>query len=134
MILLLAIRGNSEAITKQGAPMSAIDVTGTEETVEAISTQLARRGEVVEISSTTALDADRGLRVGLAEAAAAFAFVTVVLKTGSSLLDFLKSLRDFLKARESEEVLTVTDARSGVKIAEVAGSLSDDEIVSASSE
>src|SRR2546425_12396424 len=80
---------------------TAIDLTGSQEEIEAILELARERCEVEEVSEPTALDASRALNVGLPHVnpTEALQFITLVFSTGTAALAFFKNLRTFLKDR-----------------------------------
>jgi N-acyl-D-aspartate/D-glutamate deacylase len=108
---------------------SAVDLTGTREQIEALIAIAQRQGDAVETSEVSNLDASRALNAGidLATAGAILSFVTIVFKTATAALEFMKAAREELKARKAAE-LVVSDPASGQAIGKLGGASSDAEL------
>ena len=94
--------------------LPAIDLTGSQQEIEAILAWARQRPEVDQLSEPTSLDASRALNVGLPEVTVALTFLTLVFKTGTAALEFLKALREEMKNRGG--VVAVSDPASGKQL------------------
>jgi hypothetical protein len=103
--------------------ITAIDLTGTKEDIEAVLALARQHPEVEDISEPTNLDASRALHIGLAEVSVILSFVTVVFKASKALLEFLKALREELKARGG--TVAVSESASGRPLGRLEGKTTD---------
>jgi hypothetical protein len=108
--------------------LTAIDLTGTQEEIDAILAWAKQRPEVEEPSEPTSLDASRALNVGLSDedTKQVLIFITLVFKAGKSVLDFLKALRGELKARAA--AVAVSESASGKPLGRLEGGTPDEAI------
>jgi hypothetical protein len=104
--------------------ITAIDLTGTKNDIEAILVLARQHSEVEEISEPMNLDASRALNVGLPEISAALTFVTVLFKTSKALLEFLKALREELKTRGG--AVAVAESAGGKPLGRLEGQTTDE--------
>lgn len=106
---------------------TAIDLTGSSAEIEALVDLARRRGDI-EVSEPTALDASRALNAGLdpVTIGAVLTFITLVFKTGTAALEFLKAVREEMKARKA--AVAVTDSVTGRSLTVVKAATADAEL------
>jgi hypothetical protein len=104
--------------------ITAIDLTGTKEDIEAILELARQHPEVEEISEPTSLDSSRALNVGLPEITVVLTFVTVVFQASKALLEFLKALREDLKNRGG--AVAVSESANGKPLGRLEGQTTDE--------
>lgn len=108
-----------------------LDLTASAKDIVWIAALAQKHAGVKEISDATATDASRVLNMGLphvdlAQAQMALAFLTVLFKSGSAGLEFLKSLRAELNVRGGAVV--VSDSESGKPKGELRADTPDEKI------
>jgi hypothetical protein len=93
--------------------LTAIDLSGASQEIEAILAWAKQRPEVEEASEPTSLDASRALNFGLPDLdpKTVMVFITLAFKAGKSALDFLKALQVYLKSRDS--AVAASDSATG---------------------
>jgi hypothetical protein len=108
--------------------LTAIDLTASQQEIDAILAWAKKRPEVEDASEPTSLDASRALNVGLPDVdpKAVLIFITLVFKAGKSALDFLKALREELKARGT--AIAVSESASGKPLGRLEGGTPDESI------
>ena len=107
---------------------TSLDVTGTAVQIQALL-ELAKRSPAVEASEPSNLDASRALNVGIDPVAigGALTFITLVFKTATAALEFMKAAREEIKARKAA-ALAVSDPVSGKALGKITADSSDDEL------
>jgi hypothetical protein len=105
--------------------MPAIDLTGSQQEINTILAFAKQHKAVDEISEPTNLDASRALNVGLPHVSPteALTFLTLVFTTGKAALEFLKALREQLKAKGG--VIAVSDSTTGRPLGRLEAGTSD---------
>jgi len=105
--------------------MNAIDLTGSQQEIDAILAFAKQHKEVDEVSEPTNLDASRALNVGLPNVSPTevLTFLTLVFSTGKAALEFLKALREHLKAKGG--VIAVSDSATGKPLGRLEAGTSD---------
>jgi hypothetical protein len=91
--------------------------------------QLANKTDDFEgASEPSALDSNRALNAGLTadDVKTLFEIATIAFKTGKALFDFLKSLRDYLRARGGS--VGISDPARGKPIGKIDGGTDDKDI------
>ena len=107
---------------------TALDLTGSEQEIDAILAWAKLRPEVEESSEPMSLDASRALNVGLpnVDPRDVLIVITLVFRAGKSALDFLKALREELKARRA--AVAVSESASGKPLGRLEGGTPDETI------
>jgi hypothetical protein len=105
--------------------MTAIDLTGSAEEIRAILAFVKQHPAVEETSEPTNLDASRALNVGIPNLSPTevLEFLTLVFTTGKAALDFLKALREQLKANGTS--VAVSESTSGKLLGRIEAGTSD---------
>jgi hypothetical protein len=108
--------------------LTAIDLTGSQEEIDAILAWAKQRPEVEEVSEPTSLDASRALNVGMPDVNPndVLTFITLVFQAGTASLVFLKALREELKARRS--MVAVSESASGKPLGLLEADTSDEKL------
>ena len=106
--------------------MTAIDLTGSAEEIQAIVVFAKQHPAVEQTSEPTTLDASRALNVGIPNLSPTevLSFLTLVFTTSKAALDFLKALREQL-AKTKGGSLAVSDSASGKPLGRIAPGTSD---------
>jgi len=110
--------------------MNAIDLTASQDQIEAILALARQHPDVEDVSEPTNLDASKALNVGLphyTDIEAGLTFITIVFKTGSAGLMFYKALRAEMKRRN--EAIAVSDSATGTLKGKLSGETSDDALL-----
>lgn len=96
-----------------------IDLTSSKNEIDAIIAIAKRSNDVDDVSEPMALDASRALNCGLTleMVTGALSFVTLVFKTGTAALAFLKAVREEVKARKA--IVAVSDTVSGKSLGQI---------------
>jgi hypothetical protein len=102
----------------------AIDLTGTQENIEAVF-ELAKQHPELEVSDPTSLDASRALNVGLPGLGPTeiLSIVTLVFSTAKAALEFLKVLREHLNAKGA--AVAVSESATGKPLGRIEPGTSD---------
>lgn len=103
--------------------LPAIDLTGSQQEIDAILAWAKKRTEIDQVSEPMRLDASRALNVGLPELTEALTFLTFVFTTGTAALTFLKALREELKTRGG--IVAVSEPVSGKPLGRLEGGTPD---------
>ena len=105
--------------------MTALDLTGSVEEIRAILALATQNSGVEQTSEPTTLDASRALNVGIPNLSPTevLSFLTVVFTTGKAALDFLKVLREQLKAKGTS--VAVSESTSGKVLGRIEAGTSD---------
>lgn len=105
---------------------TALDLTGTTEQINALLELARQQGDSVEASEASNLDASRALNAGIdpVTIGAALTFITLVFKTATAALEFMKAAREEVKARKAA-ALIVSDPASGKTLGKIAAESSD---------
>jgi hypothetical protein len=108
--------------------LTAIDLTGSQEEIDAILAWVKQRPEVEEVSEPTSLDASQALNVGLPDVNPndVLTFITLIFQAGTASLAFLKALREELKARRS--MVAVSESASGKPLGRLEADTSDEKL------
>ena len=108
--------------------LTAIDLAGSKEEIDAIFALATAHAKVEEVSEPTSLDASRALNVGLPhiDPTLALNFVTLVFSTGTAALAFFKELRGILKDQDSG--IAVSETTSGKSLGQIKPATSDEEL------
>src|SRR5262245_32377803 len=107
--------------------LTAIDLTGTQQEIDAILTLVKQTPGVEETSEPTNLDASRALNVGLpTDPVTLLKFITLVFTTGKAALEFLKALREQLKTQGG--AVAVSNAQNGQKLGQLKAETPDGEV------
>jgi glycerate-2-kinase len=104
---------------------TAIDLTGSPQEIDAILAFAKKQSTVADVSEPTNLDASRALNVGLPNVSPTevLTFLTVVFTTGKAALEFLKALREQIKAKGG--VIAVSESTSGKPLGRIEAGTSD---------
>jgi hypothetical protein len=104
---------------------TAIDLTGSQQEIDAILTLAKQHSGVEEVSEPTNLDASRALNLGLPGVGPAevLTFLTLVFTTGKAALEFLKALREQLKVKGG--AVAVSESVSGKALGRLEAGTSD---------
>lgn len=102
----------------------AIDLTGNDRNIAAIHALAKERHDLVNVSEPTGLDASKPLNVGLpANPMEVLQFVTVVFGTAKAALEFLKLLREQMKANGA--AVAASEAATGKPLGKIESGTSD---------
>jgi hypothetical protein len=101
----------------------ALDLTGSPEEIEALIALAKEHHDLVEASEPMRLDASRAMNVGLVEVGVVLTFITVVFKTGTAVLEFLKAARDNLKDRGG--TVALSESATGNALGQLKGTTPD---------
>jgi hypothetical protein len=107
--------------------MTAIDLSGSQEQIEAIIA-LAKQVPELTVSEPMDLDASKALNVGLPPVSPneVLQFLTLVFTTGTAGLAFLSALRNEL--REHGGTVTITDSATGKSLGRIDGGTTNEEL------
>lgn len=105
--------------------MTAIDLTGSADEIRAIVEFAKQHPAVQQASEPTTLDASRALNVGIPNLSPkeVLEFLTLVFSTSKAALEFLKALREQLKAKGAS--VAVSDSTSGKPLGRIEPATSD---------
>lgn len=103
---------------------TTLDLTMSRTDIESVLSLVAQ-SDASDVSEPSNLDASRALNCGLSPEMVkdAFVFVTVVFGTAKAALEFLKTLREYVKAKGA--AIGVAEAATGKSLGQVDASTQD---------
>lgn len=106
----------------------AIDLTGEQQDVDAIFALANEHSELARVSEPTNLSASEPLNFGLPNVSPteALTFITVVFTTAKAALEFLKVIREHLRAKGG--AVAVSESATGKHLGQIEPGTSDQDL------